>query len=164
MAHCLNCGEVIAADAEVCPECGVNQSTQLQAGFGDRDENQRYCVNCGELIHLQAEICPECGYSQPRLRGQGTRETDQIAAGLLAILLGSFGVHKFYQGNTRNGVLYLCFFWTTVPGLLGVVEGILMLVADDREYRERWADGSILGRSGSGRANAGDPGNGSGPR
>jgi TM2 domain-containing membrane protein YozV/RNA polymerase subunit RPABC4/transcription elongation factor Spt4 len=147
MKHCINCGEEIADDAEVCPECGVNQSTRLETGYGDRGENQKYCVDCGALIYRQAEICPDCGAAQPTLGGGlGARDSDQVAAGLLAILLGGFGVHKFYQGNTRNGVLYLCFFWTAIPALLGLIEGILMLVADEEEYRGKWADGSILGR------------------
>jgi len=33
----------------------------------------------------------------------------------LAIFLGSLGAHKFYQGKTLQGVLYLIFFWTTLP-------------------------------------------------
>lgn len=147
MKHCINCGEEIADDADVCPNCGVNQSTRLKAGFKDRGANEKYCVNCGALIHKQAEMCPECGVSQPSLsRGLGPRDTDQLAAGLLAIFLGAFGVHKFYQGNMRNGVLYLCFFWTAIPAILGLIEGILILVADEDEYYEKWADGSILGR------------------
>lgn len=147
MKHCINCGEEIADDADVCPECGVNQSTRLASAYEDRAANQKYCPNCGSLIYEQAEVCPECGTAQPSLGGwPGTRESDQLAAGLLAILLGGFGVHKFYQGNTRNGVLYLCFFWTAIPALLGLIEGILMLIADEEEYREKWADGSILGQ------------------
>lgn len=144
MKHCRNCGAEINDAAEVCTECGVNQQTRLEGSHEERDADQVYCVNCGELIYRQAEICPECGVSQPSLGSSG--DTDQVAAGILAILLGGLGVHKFYQGNTRNGVLYLCFFWTAIPAILGLIEGILMLVADEQEYEEKFADGSILGR------------------
>ncbi|MFW6437071.1 MAG: NINE protein [Halococcoides sp.] len=143
MKHCINCGEEIADQASVCTECGVDQSTTLEGGHGDRGPDERYCVSCGELIYKQAEVCPECGVEQP---SAGSGDTDQVAAGILAILLGGIGVHKFYQGNTRNGVLYLCFFWTGIPALLGLIEGVLMLVADEAEYEEKYADGSILGR------------------
>lgn len=147
MKHCINCGEEIADERGVCPECGVEQSTSLVTGYEDRNEYEKYCVNCGALIHKQAVECPDCGFAQsPRHGGTKTYDTDQVAAGILAILLGSFGAHKFYQGNMGNGILYLCLFWTTIPGLLGVVEGILMLIADEEEYQEKWADGSILGR------------------
>lgn len=143
MKHCINCGAEIAGDAEVCPECGVNQSTRLDGGYRDRDENEKYCVDCATLIHKQAEMCPECGVSQPSLGGMD--DSEQVIAGLLAVLLGGLGVHKFYQGNMRNGVLYLCLFWTAIPAVLGLIEGILMLLADESEYEEKWADGSILG-------------------
>lgn len=145
MKHCINCGAEVADDADVCPECGVNQSTRLESSYRDRGENEKYCLNCGELIYKQAEICPECGVSQPSPGGLA-RDTDQIVAGLLAILLGGLGVHKFYQGNMRNGLLYLCFFWTAIPAILGLIEGILILLADEEEYQRTYADGSILGR------------------
>ena len=144
MKHCINCGAEIPDDAEVCTDCGVNQRTQLTGSHGERDADQVYCVDCGDLIYKQAEICPACGARQS---ARETRtDSDQVAAGILAILLGGLGVHKFYQGNTRNGILYLCFFWTGIPAVLGLIEGILILIADEEEYRRKYADGSILGR------------------
>lgn len=32
----------------------------------------------------------------------------KVAAGLLALFLGSIGVHNFYLGNTKLGVMKLC--------------------------------------------------------
>lgn len=145
MKHCINCGEEIGDQATVCKSCGVNQETTLEGSHGERGIDQQYCVGCGELIYKQAEICPECGVRQPTQK-TGSSDTEQVAAGILAILLGGIGIHKFYQGNTRNGVLYLCLFWTGIPAILGLVEGVLMLIADEEEYYEKYADGSILGQ------------------
>ncbi|RQG93179.1 NINE protein [Natrarchaeobius halalkaliphilus] len=144
MKHCLNCGDQIKAEAAVCPTCGFNQSDTLEGSHEDRAENEKYCVECGATINRQAEICPECGVRQPSASGSG--DTDKIAAGVLALLLGGLGAHKFYQGRMKLGVLYLCFFWTGIPALLGLIEGILMLIADDDEYERKYADGGILGR------------------
>ncbi|SDE02971.1 TM2 domain-containing protein [Natrinema hispanicum] len=144
MKYCINCGEQIADDAEVCTNCGVNQTISLEGSYDERAENEKYCVECGTLIAKQAEICPDCGVRQPSV--QGPTDSDKIAAGVLALLLGGLGAHKFYQGNMKLGVLYLCFFWTGIPAVLGLVEGILMLIADDTEYEEKYADGSLLGR------------------
>jgi len=144
MSYCINCGAEIPADAEVCTDCGVNQGTELTGSHGERGADQVYCADCGELIYKQAEVCPSCGARQPDTDSE--KDTEQVAAGVLAILLGGIGVHKFYQGNTRNGVLYLCFFWTGIPAVLGLIEGILMLIADEDEYQRKYADGSILGR------------------
>lgn len=144
MKHCINCAAEISDGAEVCTSCGVNQTVSLEGPHGDRSANEKYCVECATLINKQAEICPECGVRQPSHAAYS--DTDQIAAGILAILLGGLGAHKFYQGNSKLGVIYLCFFWTGIPAVLGLIEGILMLIADEREYEEKYADGSLLGR------------------
>lgn len=145
MKHCINCGEEIDDEAELCTDCGVNQTTDLEGEHGERDANEKYCRDCGQLIAKQAEVCPECGVRQ-RLEGGGAGQSDNVVAGLLALFLGGLGAHKFYQGNTKYGVLYLCFFWTFIPATLALVEGILMLIADDEEYERTYADGSILGK------------------
>lgn len=56
---------------------------------------------------------------------------------VFAWFLGHFGVHKFYAGKKGMGILYLLFFWTFVPGLLGVIEGIIAL------FKERDENGNI---------------------
>jgi TM2 domain-containing membrane protein YozV/RNA polymerase subunit RPABC4/transcription elongation factor Spt4 len=145
MAHCKNCGEEINENAEVCPECGVNQTKPLKGAHKNRTEDEKFCVECGELINKQAEMCPECGVSQP-LPTEGKSDSDQTTAGILALLLGGLGAHKFYQGNTKLGLVYLCLFWTFIPAILAFIEGILILVADEDEYERKYADGSILGR------------------
>ena len=45
----------------------------------------------------------------------------------LAIFLGSFGAHKFYQGKTFQGVIYFLLSWTTLPMWAGILEGIRYL-------------------------------------
>lgn len=143
----MNCGDEIEDEAELCPHCGVNQKTRLEGGHKNRGENEKYCTSCGELINKQAELCPECGVRQPAPgTGSESSDTDQVAAGILALLLGGLGAHKFYQGNAKIGILYLCLFWTFIPALISLVEGILILLADEEEYHRKYADGSILGR------------------
>ena len=68
------------------------------------------------MISVIAEICPHCGVRQlPAVPGQGavTRpagasEKKQLPAGLLCLVLGVFGAHRFYVGRTLSGVLMLC--------------------------------------------------------
>ena len=52
---------------------------------------------------------------------------NKITYGILAILLGNIGVHKFYAGYTAQGILYLLFFWTLIPGIIGLVEGVIAI-------------------------------------
>jgi TM2 domain-containing membrane protein YozV len=59
-------------------------------------------------------------------------------AGVLALLLGGVGAHKFYLGQTLNAVLYLVFCFTLVPALLGLIDGIRILMMTDVGFRERF--------------------------
>jgi TM2 domain len=51
---------------------------------------------------------------------------DEVVGILLALFLGTFGVHHFYLRRTGLGILYVCFFWTGIPGLLGFIECFFM--------------------------------------
>ena len=53
-------------------------------------------------------------------------EKDEVAGVLLALFLGTFGLHHFYLGRTGLGVLYVLFFWTGIPAVAGFVECFLM--------------------------------------
>ena len=44
-------------------------------------------------------------------------------AGVLAIFLGTLGIHRFYMGEWKVGLAYLLFFWTGVPTILGIIDG-----------------------------------------
>ncbi|MNY69916.1 TM2 domain protein [compost metagenome] len=62
----------------------------------------------------------------------------KVAAGVLAILLGSIGVHKFYLGKFVQGIVCVLFCWTGIPGLIGLIEGILYLVKTDEEFNQKF--------------------------
>lgn len=62
---------------------------------------------------------------------------NKMVAGILAILCGSLGVHKFYLGNIMPGVVYLLLCWTGIPGILGLIEGIIYLMDTDEAFQAR---------------------------
>ena len=93
----------------------------------------KLCYACRAVLDAGAEICPRCGTRQPYV---GKAGKSRVAAAVLALLLGSFGLHKFYLGKTAQGVLYLLFFWTYIPALIAWIEGIGYLLRSD----ESWAD------------------------
>lgn len=64
---------------------------------------------------------------------------NKITAGILSIVLGDIGIGHFYTGQILRGVLDVLFFWTGVPGLIGLIEGIIWLSDDDAEWEERCA-------------------------
>ncbi len=51
---------------------------------------------------------------------------DEVVGILLALFLGGFGVHHFYLRRTGLGILYICFCWTGIPSLLGLIECFFM--------------------------------------
>lgn len=57
----------------------------------------------------------------------GKKVVNKVAYILLAIFLGSFGVHKFYSGKIGIGVVFVLFCWTGIPSVIGVIEGIIAI-------------------------------------
>jgi TM2 domain-containing membrane protein YozV len=51
---------------------------------------------------------------------------DEVVGVLFALFLGSFGLHHFYLRHTGLGILYCCFFWTGIPGIIGFFECFFM--------------------------------------
>lgn len=51
---------------------------------------------------------------------------DEIVGILLALFLGTFGIHHFYLRRTGLGILYCLLFWSGIPSLLGFIECFFM--------------------------------------
>ena len=71
---------------------------------------------------------------------KSTEEGKRVLAGILAILLGPFGVHKFILGYTTQGIILLavtivtCGLGATVTSIIGLIEGIIYLTKSDEEF------------------------------
>ncbi len=62
----------------------------------------------------------------------------RITAAVLALFLGGLGFHKFYIGRSGAGLLYLLFFWTLIPMVVGFLEGISYIsYRSDEEFTHR---------------------------
>ena len=53
-------------------------------------------------------------------------QKDEVLGVVLAVFLGSFGLHHFYLRQNGLGILYLIFFWTGIPGLVALIEAFFM--------------------------------------
>ena len=53
----------------------------------------------------------------------------KLTAGLLGIFLGSIGVHKFYLGDSKAGIIRIVVTVVTcgAGGIWGLIEGIMIL-------------------------------------
>jgi len=84
------------------------------------------------------EIVDENGNAIPHPSNQ---ESKRVIAGILGILLGVFGLHKFILGYTKEGIIMLVLALITcgsVPSLIGFIEGIIYLTKSDEEFIEMY--------------------------
>ncbi len=64
----------------------------------------------------------------------------KVVAGILAILLNCLGIHKFYLGYNKEGLIMLlvslltCGIGATVFWVIGIIEGIMYLTKSDEEF------------------------------
>lgn len=71
----------------------------------------------------------------------------KVPAGVLAILLGALGIHKFYLGYTKEGVIMLLVSVLTigigasVVGLIALIEGIIYLTKPDDQFATTYVTG-----------------------
>ena len=111
----------------VCPSCG-GQKVSITSN------NEYRCEYCG---HVFANTAPSYAQAQPNQNPNqtvATTDKSRTTAALLGILIGGFGAHQFYLGNTLKGLIYLLLCWTYIPGIIGLIEGIMMLTQTDEEF------------------------------
>ncbi len=59
---------------------------------------------------------------------------NKYIAAVLAFAFGGFGVHRFYLGQTGLGILYLIFSITGIPWIIGFIDFIIFLIADEKAF------------------------------
>lgn len=103
-----------------------------------------YCHHCGKPVTPDTAVCLSCGVP---CNAAGTalatpdNAKSKLAAGLLGIFLGCYGVHNFYLGYTKKavtqlvlsivGIVLSCIgigvFLVFGVSIWGLVEGIMIL-------------------------------------
>ncbi|MDR3310447.1 MAG: TM2 domain-containing protein [Oscillospiraceae bacterium] len=117
----------------------------------------KFCKHCGERIDIDAVMCIKCGKQVEELKGSAatpnivinnentnTNQNVNLNAGmfkkpknkwtafLLCLFLGYFGAHKFYEGKTGLGILYLL-----TGGVFGIgwfIDAIVLLFKPNPYY------------------------------
>jgi TM2 domain-containing membrane protein YozV len=116
---CRHCGEWLARPCEGC-------GTPLAGDWAARG----VCVECmRQRTALQAQ--QDAPVAKPLGRSRGV-------AMVLAAFAGTFGLHRFYLGRKLSGFMYLLFFWTGIPALLGIVEAVRLGLMSSWTFSEKY--------------------------
>ena len=67
----------------------------------------------------------------------------KVVAGILGILLGGLGIHKFYLGYTKEGIIQIVITLVTcgAASIVGIIEGIIYLTKSDEEFVATYIQG-----------------------
>lgn len=155
---CEKCNALLSPGAKFCANCGA-KVTEEKAEDNTYNENSntwkqektKYCSSCGSVIGADKIICPICGKytnaQQKIVYCSSNNEKNNVVAGLLAIFLGTLGIHKFYLGEVGMGIFYIlitCFGFVLfcIPNIIlqivVLIEGIIYLVTDNQTFNERY--------------------------
>lgn len=125
---------------------GQPQQSYTQPGYAAQQPyaqqpGQAACYSQSNGYYASSQGAYQVPYQQPLVHTK-----DHVAAGLLAIFLGVFGVHKFYLGYHTTGFIML---GVTILGslltigiaagvvwLIGVIEGIIYLTKSQSEFEQ----------------------------
>jgi TM2 domain-containing membrane protein YozV len=115
--YCRKCGKEVAEQAIMCMACGVPPK-----------KGNRFCQNCGQETDPKAELCARCGVRLAPLTVPETGKS-RVAAGVLGVVLGGLGIHRFYLGYVGIGIAQIAVTLVTcgIGWIWGFIEGILIL-------------------------------------
>ena len=158
--HVLN-DQIISVDAELTvmeqqlDAEGIKRKT-IDVGQVDEYGNVRIDT---DLLNQPMKIEPQRKFfpqgMQQRRRRRDDDSTDlmpfpederpqvvqtKLIQSALAIFLGSFGAHKFYQGKTFQGVIYFLLSWTTLPMWISIMEGIRYLFMPIEDFYDQYIE------------------------
>lgn len=63
---------------------------------------------------------------------------DKNVAGILALFLGGFGVHRFYLGQGGLGFFYLIFCWFPLMWVIGIIDAIVFFTTDKETFDAKY--------------------------
>lgn len=150
-----------------CPSCGSPNVEQVDAG-------KYQCPYCGTTFQAAAPQQPQSAYQQPQpqqaapkspsagpgLFEEGPSGKSRGIFAILAFLLGYLGIHFFYVGNVKAGIMWLVLTLVVLPGIsfvtlgfgavlyflyfLPVIQGIVALTAKQEDFERKYCDTTKL--------------------
>ena len=91
---------------------------------------------------MSEETPPPPAPQPPAPAGQVPGAEKKLVAGLLGILLGGLGIHKFYLGYTTEGIIQIVLGLACgIGAIIGLIEGIIYLTKTDEDFVATYVTG-----------------------
>ena len=125
----------MATQYVTCPRCSAQNSSLNTT-----------CMTCGSALPIAPMPMQQVNTGGPKPPGADKK----ILAGILGIVLGGLGIHKFVLGYTQEGVILIGAYVVAlviamvtcgigvplvlIPSVVGLIEGIIYLTKSDEEF------------------------------
>ena len=114
-----------------CPNCGSNNKAYVPPKEEEPKPKEE------PVFEEEPEVIVNTHKSSRHANPEWPRKS-KVGAAILALLLGGIGAQRFYLNTPGVGILCILFAWTGIPALVGFIEGLIILVENDRDFEERY--------------------------
>lgn len=138
--QCPHCGAQFSTPQPIptvhCPTCGREFQASTAQGFsqGTGPQQAQYSTSYGP------QYSTNYGPQQPGIFDEGPSGKSRGVAALLAILLGSFGIHYFYLDKATGGLICILLSFVTcgVWYIIMLIQGILFLTMKQEDFERKY--------------------------
>ncbi len=124
---------------------GAKKAADKASEFAD-EAKEKASEFAGEAKEAASEFADNAKEAFDKASG----DNKKVLAGILGIVLGWLGVHKFVLGYNKEGAILLvlgilgfftCGITSAISGIIGLVEGIIYLTKSDEEFFNTYQSG-----------------------
>ena len=136
VSFCPNCGVKAGAAAKKCPNCATEYYSNACPNCGyvamNRTASQTQPVQPIQPIQPQVVVVPTVMTRETQTAGTPANARNKWVAFFLCLFLGIIGAHKFYEGKTLMGIIYL--FTGGLFGIGWIVDCLILLFKPNPYY------------------------------
>jgi len=142
---CTKCGAQNDDYSQTCSQCQAVLPSigERPPAYQDQTDYQQPFQQTYQPIQPPTPM-----YGQPQNQDWQSAGADKkIVAGILGIVLGGLGIHKFILGYQKEGLIMLlvsvlsCFTLAGVMHVIGIIEGIMYLSKTDEDFVRTYIQG-----------------------
>ena len=138
---CPDCAESIRVEAKICKHCGNRKGM-----FPDKSNKAKLEEFKGIDLDTADQLIGKYSRKNRRIgrKNHSSGEKSRIFAFFLALFLGYFGIHKFYLGYTKQGIIMLLgsltFVFIYIIFIIALIEAISYIIKSDEEFKVVYVD------------------------